>query len=322
MTVSDRAKALLKLVQADYLSTCSMPDLFHFMQDLGKSVGSRLSLRVSQAVSSLNGKDCHSEDYDLLREDLLAKQSLLEQYQTKRESINSLVHPFDENDEFTTAEQLEVRLNTTYTEIRKLAKQSEVNLNLQTGIKILNQIPEIANGVSYWLGWLTEKLKELELSVQEKQWMLQSLLPYVYWQINQTKRTTKKKDKRLNEYYSNRVKIAKERFDSDHRTGEISENRKEYLVNWAFRKMATFHRSSSSVEGRNGYLAFVHHANKGIPEKRKKVLTVIHNFDIRRADGKTPAQRLFNREFANLFEFVLEDIPELPRPRKRKMKCL
>jgi len=49
---------------------------------------------------------------------------------------------------------------------------------------------------------------------------------------------------------------------------------------------------------------------------------IIHNFDIRRADGKTPAQRLFNREFPNLFEFVLDNMNELPKPRKRKMKNL
>jgi hypothetical protein len=34
MTVSDRASALLKVAKVDYLGTFSMPDLFHFMQDL------------------------------------------------------------------------------------------------------------------------------------------------------------------------------------------------------------------------------------------------------------------------------------------------
>ena len=60
MTVSDRAKALLKLVQADYLSTCSMPDLFHFMQDLGRSIGAPLARQVSSAVKKNSVKDCLS----------------------------------------------------------------------------------------------------------------------------------------------------------------------------------------------------------------------------------------------------------------------
>ena len=67
MSVSDRAKALLKLTDSEYLSTYSMPDLFHFMQDLGRSIGSRLALQVSNGVKKMNEKDCESEAYDLIR---------------------------------------------------------------------------------------------------------------------------------------------------------------------------------------------------------------------------------------------------------------
>lgn len=320
MTVSDRAKALLKVTDSAFLATYSMPDLFHFMQDLGKSVGARLGLKVSQAIKNISGISYESEAYDLLEQDLLSKQALLEGYKDKREWINQAVHPFNEWDEFTTAEELEKKLNHSYTEIRKLAEQSEIKLTLQMGAKIINQIPDLANGVAHWVNWLRQKIKELNLSTQENRWMQQKLLPFVYWQMNQTKRTSKKKDKQLNEYYSERLIKAKQRFETDPLTLKMEQNRKEQLVNWAYRKAATFHRASSQVEGRNGYLAFVHHAHKGIPQKRKKVLTIIHNFDIRRADGKTPAQRLFLRDFPNLFEFVLDNVTELPKPRKMKSR--
>lgn len=320
MTVSDRAKALLKVSDSEYLGTYSMPDLFHLMQDLGKSVGARLGLRVSNAVKNISGQDYQSEDYDLLDQVLLESQAQLEEYTDKRESINQAVHPLNEWDKFTTAEELEKRLNHSYTEIRKLAKQSKINLTLQMGNKIINQIPDIANGVSHWLSWLKAKIEELDLSDQDRTWLEESLFPYVYWQVNQTKRTRKKKDKQLNEYYQRRLSSAKYRFENDPITREMNQVRKEKLVNWTFRKAATFQRASSQVEGRNGYLAFIHHAQKGIPKKRKKVLTVIHNFDIRRADGKTPANRLFKRDFPNLFEFVLDNMDELPKPRQRKRK--
>jgi len=320
MTVSDRAKALLKVTEEDYLATFSMPDLFHFMQDLGKSIGAQLGLQLSQAKKKRSGKTCQSEDYDLLDKDLLEKQALLEAYIDQRESINKQVHPFDEKDDFTTSQQLQTKLNHSYTKIRKLAKQAQINLNLQTGNKIINQIPDIANGVAHWVSWLRQKTQELDLSCQEKKWMNQCLLPFVYWQVNQTKRTRKQKDKQLNQYYKERLTKAKQRFESDVGTISMEQNRKEQLVNWAYKKVATFHRASSRVEGRNGYLAFVHHANKGIPKKRKKVLTIIHNYDTGRADGKTPAQRLFNRDFPNLFDFVLDNIGELPKPRRGKSK--
>ena len=72
----------------------------------------------------------------------------------------------------------------------------------------------------------------------------------------------------------------------------------------------TFQHSLSQLEGRNGYLTFVHKASRGIPDQRLKVLTVVHNFDIRSWDGKTPAERLFKQGFSNLFEFVLENVTE------------
>jgi len=322
MTVSDRAKALLKVTTPDYLSTFSMPDLFHFMQDLGQSVGGRLALQVSSAVRNLSGIDCQSEGYDLLNNDLQEKETRLEQYKTHRESINKAVHPFDENDEFTRADTLKTQLNVQYTKIRGLAKKAAFKLSLEKGSKVLNQIPDIANGVAHWIGWLKQQTKQLDLSIEEKNWMEKCLLPYAYWQVDQTKKTTKKKDKRLNQYYHNRVSKAKNRFVQNPLTIKMEEKKKEELVNWAFRQVATFHRASSRVEGRNGYLAFVHHANKGITQRRKKVLTVIHNFDIRRVDDKTPAQTLFNKDFPHLFEFILENMDDLPKPRKRKMKTL
>jgi hypothetical protein len=53
---------------------------------------------------------------------------------------------------------------------------------------------------------------------------------------------------------------------------------------------ANYQRTSSAVEGRNGYLSQRHYANRGFSAQSLKVLTIIHNFDLRRADGTTAAQ--------------------------------
>lgn len=91
---------------------------------------------------------------------------------------------------------------------------------------------------------------------------------------------------------------------------------------WAQDIARSFQRASSKIEGRNGYLAFIHKANRGLSEQRLSVLTVIHNFDIRFYDDKTPAERLFKREFPDLFEFVLESVTSFPEPRHDKLKPL
>ena len=87
---------------------------------------------------------------------------------------------------------------------------------------------------------------------------------------------------------------------------------------WATRQVHAFQRASSAVEGRNGYLAQMHHNQRGLPKQRYKVWAVLHNFDGRASDGTTPATRFFRRSFPDLFETVLAHIAELPRPRQRK----
>jgi hypothetical protein len=79
-----------------------------------------------------------------------------------------------------------------------------------------------------------------------------------------------------------------------------------------------FQRTSSAVEGRNGYLSRLYHANRGFNEQTLKVLTVIHNFDLKRQDGSTAAQRLFAKPFPVLFDWVVLNMGELPSPRKSK----
>ncbi|MGA1130974.1 MAG: DUF6399 domain-containing protein [Prochlorotrichaceae cyanobacterium] len=48
------------------------------------------------------------------------------------------------------------------------------------------------------------------------------------------------------------------------------------------------------------------------------MLTIIHNFDLQRSDGSTAAQRLFGKPFPSLFEFVVLNMDELPRPRQSR----
>jgi hypothetical protein len=87
---------------------------------------------------------------------------------------------------------------------------------------------------------------------------------------------------------------------------------------WATDRVKAFQRASSAVEGRNGVLSQLHHNQRGLPRRRYKVWTVLHNFDGRAADGTTLASRFFKRTFPDLFETVLSHIEVLPRSRQRK----
>lgn len=87
--------------------------------------------------------------------------------------------------------------------------------------------------------------------------------------------------------------------------------------------VAKFQRTTSAIEGRNGYLSRLHHSGRGLSEKDLQVLTIIHNFDLKRADGSTAASRFFGRDFPPLFQELMLRIDDLPEPRKpRKLRNL
>jgi hypothetical protein len=83
-----------------------------------------------------------------------------------------------------------------------------------------------------------------------------------------------------------------------------------------------FQRSSSPVEGRNGYLFQVYHNRRGLSSKWLKVMTTIHNYHIKRCDGTTAAERLFAQKFPDIFQWVVSQMGELPTPRKPRKKPL
>ena len=66
-----------------------------------------------------------------------------------------------------------------------------------------------------------------------------------------------------------------------------------------------FQRSSSCVEGRNGFLALYQHGHHRLGPRKQQVLTALHNFAIQRLDGTTAAQRFFAQPHPSLFEQVL-----------------
>ena len=79
-----------------------------------------------------------------------------------------------------------------------------------------------------------------------------------------------------------------------------------------------FSRSSSCVEGRNGRLSLQHHGHSRVSQRRLTALTVIHNYLVERSDGTTAALRFFGQRPPDLFEWLLERLPDLPRPARKR----
>ena len=87
---------------------------------------------------------------------------------------------------------------------------------------------------------------------------------------------------------------------------------------WAAEHAKAFQRASAAIAGRNGSLSQLQHNHRGLPTRRYPVWPVLRTCDCQAADGTTPASRFFRRAFPNLFESVLSQLDELPRPRQRR----
>ena len=75
-------------------------------------------------------------------------------------------------------------------------------------------------------------------------------------------------------------------------------------------------RSSSKVEGRNGYLSLRNHQLRGLDRPRKRAcLTAIHNFFLTRSDGTTAAERFFGQKPRSMFAAILDTVELPPAPR-------
>ncbi len=111
---------------------------------------------------------------------------------------------------------------------------------------------------------------------------------------------------------------AKLAYTHDPLTLSLSRDSLQSWWSWAEWMVSKFQRTSSPVEGRNGYLSRMHHSSRGRSSRRLQVLTVIHNFALKRSDGSTAAERLFCQQFPDLFDYLVEHMRQLPQPRKPK----
>ena len=327
--VSDRAKALIKLGTPDYLNACSMPDLFHFQQDIGKLCGLQIGKKhqqgqVSISTAELEGKT--TEEKAVIKQSAKATAIVHKAYRSHTAMVNKIIHPFDESNNWSKGKEVTKVLLQSLCEVSKLAESLNINIDIGKAAKVLHQIPDIVEGIRNWISISEAKINtwvaQGVISETERIWLVKYLLPFLYWHFQLLRTKNGRSNPDLVAHYEDRMKQAKEASLNQIEVLNISNNREENLFELAYQMASSFQRSSSQVEGRNGYLAFIHHAQKGIPKDKMRALTVTHNFDTKRADGSTPAQRLFGQDFPDLFEFLCHNVTGFKEPRKRKPKSL
>lgn len=330
--ISDRAKALIKL-SVEGFGCVAGADLFHAQYELSHWLALPLARATQQAASQLDAARnalqrqqakpdatpaaIHSLQVTVgcaerTHQDCVAAQQA---YQYHQQAISDIVHPFDPatglpQDQATvlTALQQESTALKTLSDERLIQDKKD---RLQA---FINQQNDLSQHVGVWWLWINTLLEEAASEPAQQAWITHQLMPVVYWHYRWSQ--TRKKATRL--LYRRAWGKALSAFQQHTVTQQLSHEQISYWQQWCEDKVSHFERTSSAVEGRNGWLSQLYHNGRGLTASRLTALTVIHNYGTRRADGSTPANRLFGQDFPDLFESLLEEMGPLPLPRKRR----
>jgi len=329
--VSDRAKALVQLAETG-LECLSMPDFFHVVHDIVQSyslpIGQRLHqarqelTKAQEALARRQGQRQAAQEASEAKALVEMKQADVgrweEAHHTYRgllESLSHTLHPFHLSDSTPqTSAQVESQLTAAVEGMAALAQRYQLPARHKAMAKVRTQLPALAALVDFWWQGVHQDLEPFLLAPKWQQWVHEYLLPMVYW-ATQVPRTRCRRRKAKMQEALEAVRVA---FEQHPITQRLAPDILAEWQAWATDRVKAFQRASSAVEGRNGVLSQLHHNQRGLPRRRYKVWTVLHNFDGRAADGTTPASRFFRRTFPDLFESVLSQIDELPMPRQRR----
>ena len=328
--VSDRAKALIKLAEKG-LECLSIPDVFHLIHDLVKSYSLAICgpLRqarqaLSQARKSLTtcqASHRSSEEAQQAQAEVEAREAEVERWESVHsayrhhlETVSLIVHPWRIfNSTPQTSQEVERRLHAEIDAIKALIETHGLPAKQKALEKVRKQLAGLSALVDLWWQRVWQDVQQVALTPMWKRWVDEQLLPLMYGQQQVARtRCPRRKAKLLQVLES-----VQDAFDTHPITEQLAPDVLEGWKAWAAEHAKAFQRASSAVEGRNGALAQLHHNQRGLPKRRYKVWTVLHNFDCRAPDGTTPAARFFRRGFPDLFETVLSNIDDLPRPRKQ-----
>jgi len=100
----------------------------------------------------------------------------------------------------------------------------------------------------------------------------------------------------------------------------LAQSTRDQMKSVAINCAQLFQRSSSCVEGRNGYLSLRHHSLHKLSTRKLTVLTVLHNYYIQRSDRTTAAERFFEQKPRDLFGYLLSCTPYPARPAMKRIK--
>jgi hypothetical protein len=197
-------------------------------------------------------------------------------------------------------------------QIRIVAQQEELSQSCLERIdKAERVVPKMQATIAFVSGYVGQQIAQLDLVPPVAFAMHAKLIP-AYYLDRVAKTRTVEGGAPLRDLAE---RLRTPLFEPGGALSALSPQAQTHLHNAAKRLAAVFQRSSSNVEGRNGYLSLRSHQLRGLDLPRKReCFTAIHNFFLTRPDGTTAAERFFGQKPRSMFAAILESVELAPAP--------
>lgn len=336
---SDRARGLLCCAEKG-LQAAHSPDLFHGQRDLLQPLLLPLNRPIQQAEKDLEKAQRKSsqldspldeprpwEEFVALVEAVKNEQAIGKQLEhskgRKEEAVKQVrgvgddYHPFDrETGKPVTAEEVGKRLHTHLDQLQDVVQEAGLGAKATEAVnKTRTWVGTLMGCVAWFWCLVKDRVAALDLSEEQEQQVHDQLLAGHYWDRAAGRARTAEERNRLQKMAE---ELIKEAWQEGGALSRLPEEVRLEVEEVARASAGLFQRSSSCVEGRNGRLSLQHHGHSRVSERRLKALTVIHNYMVNRADGTTAAERFFGQKHKDVFSWLLDRMPDLPRPAAKR----
>jgi Family of unknown function (DUF6399) len=344
-STSDEAPGLLAYV-AHYLEAHHSPDLFHVQHELVKAVSGPMATKeraAQKAVSEATEQLARLQSDPQSAGDEPAKRRpgrapkapmrlehaehaldtarreharLCEQRAQVQASIRGIGHDYHfvdlERGVRRNGQLIASDIQGHIAQIRSMAQQEGLSQSCVERIEKAERVgPKMQATIEFVSGYVRHQVAQLDLTPPVSFAMHAKLIPSYYLdRVAQTR--TLSAGEPLREL-AERLRVPL--FEPGGALSALSPETQSRLHAEAKRLAVVFQRSSSNVEGRNGYLSLRSHQLRGLDLPRKReCFTAIHNFFLTRPDGTTAAERFFGQKPRSMFAAILDAVELAPAP--------
>jgi hypothetical protein len=342
-STSDEAPGLLAYV-AHHLEVHHSPDLFHVQHELSKAVSAPLATKqraaekaVAKAEETLKRMSLYNPtdsperrgpgrppkaapSLEQATQEVEAARQEHQRLTQSREQVGQCIRAIGHAYHFVDLER-GVRRNGKLIAsdiqqhidmIRTIASQTNLSQACLDRIeKAERVVPKMQATITFVSGYVRQQVRQLDLAQTESYAMHAHLIPAYYLErVASTQTVTQGEPLRE---LAERLRTPL--FAPGGTLSALPPAAQDRLKQAASKLAEVFQRSSSNVEGRNGYLSLRNHQLRGLDHPRKRAcLTAVHNFFLTRPDGTTAAERFFGQRPRSMFAAILEsgELPPAP----------